>query len=184
MKKLRVSVFGGSKPVQGEPAYEQALQLGRLLAANGHIVLTGGYIGTMEAVSKGAAEGGGHVIGVTCGEIERWRPVNPNRWVMEEMRYPTLRQRLFALVENCDVAFALPGGAGTLAEIAVMWTHLLTGSIAPRPLILIWDGWKTTFETFFASLPEYIPDSERRWLLFQPTSTDAVQYLEKVAPVS
>jgi len=30
-------------------------------------------MGTMEAVSRGAAEAGGHVIGVTCKDIERWR---------------------------------------------------------------------------------------------------------------
>lgn len=39
-----------------------------MLAERGHIVLNGGYIGTMEAVSRGAAEAGGHVIGVTCEE--------------------------------------------------------------------------------------------------------------------
>jgi hypothetical protein len=103
----RVTVFGGSNP--GERDYEQALQLGRLLGLAGCTVLTGGYIGTMEAVSRGAAEGGGHVVGVTCDEIEAWRPVRPNPWVQEEMRYPTLRQRLFALIENCDAAIALPG---------------------------------------------------------------------------
>jgi len=76
---LKVTVFGGSRP--DEAGYQQALQLGRLLGQAGYAVLTGGYIGTMEAVSRGAAEAGGHVIGVTCEDIEQWRKVNPNRWV-------------------------------------------------------------------------------------------------------
>jgi uncharacterized protein (TIGR00725 family) len=103
----------------------------------GYAVLTGGYIGTMEAVSRGAAEAGGHVIGVTCDEIEAWRVTHPNRWVMEERRYPALRQRITALIEGCDAAIALPGGPGTLTEISEMWNHLLIGAISPRPLILV-----------------------------------------------
>ena len=72
---MRVTVFGGSQPGEDSPAYSQAIELGRLLASRGHTVLTGGYIGSMEAVSRGAAEAGGHVVGVTCEEIEAWRPV-------------------------------------------------------------------------------------------------------------
>ncbi len=67
---MRVSVFGGSQPKEGDAAYTEAQELGRLLAERGHTVLTGGYIGTMEAVSRGANEAGGHVIGVTCEDIE------------------------------------------------------------------------------------------------------------------
>jgi len=99
---MKVTVFGGAGPKPGDPAYLEALELGRELAQAGHSVLTGGYIGTMEAVSRGAAEAGGHVIGVTCDEIETWRAVSPNAWVQEEWRYPSLRQRLFALMDHCD----------------------------------------------------------------------------------
>jgi uncharacterized protein (TIGR00725 family) len=63
---MKISVFGGSQPEEGSLAYQEAYQLGKLLAEAGHIVLTGGYIGTMEAVSRGASEADGHVIGVTC----------------------------------------------------------------------------------------------------------------------
>lgn len=55
---MNVTVFGGSQPKPGTPAYEEARQLGELLAQRGHTVLTGGYIGTMEAVSRGAAHAG------------------------------------------------------------------------------------------------------------------------------
>ena len=47
---MKVSVFGGSQPQEGSAAYAEAQNLGRLLAERGHTVLTGGYIGTMEAV--------------------------------------------------------------------------------------------------------------------------------------
>jgi uncharacterized protein (TIGR00730 family) len=175
---MKVSVFGGSQPKPGDAAYDEALRLGKLLAEAGFTVLTGGYIGTMEAVSRGAAEAGGHVIGVTCDQIEAWRPVAPNAWVMEEMRFETMRQRLFGLIEECEAALALPGGIGTLAEISVMWSHLQTGAIPPRPLILIGEGWKNTIETFYLKLDEYITETDRNWLELAIDVEQAVQLLQ------
>src|SRR5512141_3350136 len=105
---MNVTVFGGAQPKEGSAAYEEARELGALIAGRGHTVLTGGYMGTMEAVSRGAAEAGGHVIGVTCAEIERWRPIGANRWVKEELRKETLMERIHALIHESDAALALP----------------------------------------------------------------------------
>lgn len=170
----RVTVFGGAQPAPTEPAYQEALALGRLLGAAGYAVLTGGYIGTMEAVSRGAAEAGGHVIGVTCEEIERWRSVKPNPWVQEEWRYTTLRERLSALIDGCDAALALPGGPGTLTEIALTWNLLITEAIPPKALILIGPGWRSTFEAFFEGLGYYSPERQRQFLSFAATIEEAV----------
>ena len=175
---MRVTVFGGSKPKAGEPAYEQALQLGRLLGQAGHTVLTGGYIGTMEAVSCGAAGSGGFVIGVTCDQIEAFRPGGANRWVQEEMRFETLRDRLYALIENCDAAMALPGGVGTLTEIAAMWSQLQTGAISPKPLILIGPGWQEVIEKFLAVFDAYVPEKHRHLLRFAPNVESAMRLLQ------
>ena len=177
--EFRVTVFGGSKPQVGSPAYEEARKLGASLATAGYTVLTGGYIGTMEAVSRGASEAGGHVIGVTCEEIEAWRPVKANRWVAEEMRYPTVRQRLYALIDHCDAALALPGGIGTLAEIAVTWSQLQVGASEPRPLIVVGEGWEKTFSTFYQVLGEYIALSDRQWLRFAPDVKRAFQKIQE-----
>jgi uncharacterized protein (TIGR00730 family) len=168
MSGSRISVFGGSTPRPGEDAYQDALHLGRLLGAAGHVVLTGGYIGTMEAVSRGAADRGGHVIGVTCDEIESWRPVAPNQWIREERRFETLRERLFSLIESCDAALALPGGLGTLTEIALMWTLMQTNALPAKPLILIGPGWRSTFDRFFQSLGGYVSTPDRDRLTFSP----------------
>lgn len=175
---MKVTVFGGSSPQPGEAPYQQAYELGRLLAEAGHTVLTGGYIGTMEAVSRGAAEAGGHVIGVTCEEIEAWRPVKPNRWVLEEWRYPTLKARLEALIERADAWIALPGGPGTLTEIALTWNQLLIGALPRRPLILLGEGWRTVFEqAFFTAQAAYIHPSARELLTFTSDPSDAVRRL-------
>ncbi len=171
----RVAVFGGSRP--SDEDYQQALHLGNLLGQAGYTVMTGGYIGSMEAVSRGAAEIGGHVIGVTCNEIEAWRPVEPNPWIKEEYRHKTILDRMFALIDGCDAALTLPGGPGTLAEIAVMWTHLLTGAIKPRPLILIGEGWHETIEYLFRTFGGYIPLEQRRWIVFAANVEEAMNLL-------
>lgn len=173
----KITVFGGSRPKPEEPAYQQAFRLGTLLGSAGYTVLTGGYIGTMEAVSRGASEAGGHVIGITCDEIEAWRPVSPNRWVQEERRFPTLRERLFALIDGGDAALALPGGPGTLTEISMTWNNLLIESIPARPLILIGPEWHETFGHFYQVLGEYVPENQRRFLSFAPNVDDACRIL-------
>ena len=178
---LRVTVFGGSLPKPGEPAYQTAYELGKLLGAAGCAVLTGGYIGTMEAVSRGASEAGGHVIGVTCEDIEAWRPVMPNAWIQEERRFPTLRDRLDALVDGCDAAIALPGGVGTLTEITLMWTQMQIDAIPVRPLILVGEGWQATLEVMFSTLGEYIQKKHRTLLSFAPDVRAAFDILADLA---
>jgi hypothetical protein len=174
---MRISVFGSSAPQPDSAPYNEALRLGQLLGSAGHTVLTGGYMGTMEAVSRGTAESGGHVIGVTCDEIETWRPTSANAWVEQELRFPTLRKRLFTLIEACDAALALPGGGGTLAEITMMWTHMQTEALPARPLILIGAGWRTTFGEFYQSQAKSIAKRSRDLLCFATTVEEAYQTL-------
>jgi len=175
---MNISVFGGSQPKPGGLAYEDAQKLGRILAEHGHTVLTGGYIGTMEAVSRGAAEAGGHVIGVTCGEIERWRDVSANSWVKEQWRKQTLVERLQVLIRECDAAIALPGGAGTLTEIMLMWNVMIVESMHRRPLVLVGDGWQSVFDQFFNALGSYIPEAQRGLVAFAQDVHTAVEMIE------
>lgn len=179
---MRVSVFGGSQPQESSPVYDEARRLGRLLAEGGHVVMTGGYIGTMEAVSRGAAEAGGHVIGVTCEEIERWRPVGRNPWVKEEWRKKTLLERLEALITRCEAALALPGGPGTLAEIALTWNLMIIGALHRRPLILIGEGWQRVFDQVYQSFDGYIPAAQRELIQFAADARAAVGMLTRMLP--
>jgi uncharacterized protein (TIGR00725 family) len=178
MLPKHVTIFGSSQTRPNTPAYAQAMHLGELLGKAGCTVLTGGYIGSMEAVSRGAAEAGGHVIGVTCEDIERWRPgVKANPWVNEEWRCSTLLARLERLIDGCEAALALPGGPGTLTEVALTWNLLLTDAIPAKPLILIGPGWQKTFVTLIQAFDEYIPLSQRKWLSFAGDEEMAVKIL-------
>ena len=131
----------------------------------------------MEAVSRGTAEAGGKVIGVTCDQIEAWRPVAPNEWIQEQLRFSTLRERLYALIDGCDAALVLPGGIGTLAELAVMWSQLQTCAITPRRLILIGPGWQAVIDQLFDQFEDYIPKPHRKLIEFAPDVTSAFQAL-------
>jgi uncharacterized protein (TIGR00730 family) len=176
---IRVTVFGGSQPKPGDVIYQEALYLGRLLAQAGYTLLNGGYIGTMEALSRGAAEAGGHVIGVTCDEIEAWRPVKANPWVTEEWHFTSLQERMHALINNCVACLALPGGVGTLAEITLTWNLLITRVIPPRPLILIGSGWRATMRRFLSEQGQFIPENQRLWISFAPKVEIAFQRLQE-----
>ncbi len=175
---MKVTIFGGAQPQAGSEAYEEARLLGSLLAQNGHAVITGGYMGTMEAVSRGASEAGGHVIGVTCIDIENWRGVKMNAWVKEEIRKQTLIERLDVLTNLCDAAMALRGGAGTLTEISLMWNLMVIESLPRKPLILIGSGWKNTLDSFFNEFESYMPLRQRELLYFADDVNEAVKLLE------
>jgi uncharacterized protein (TIGR00730 family) len=175
---MNITVFGGAQPKDGTAAYEEARELGKLLAERGHAVLTGGYMGTMEAVSRGASEAGGHVIGVTCQDIEDWRGSKINAWVKEEIKKQTLLERLQVLIEGCDAAIALPGGAGTLTEISLMWNLMIVESLPPRPLVLVGSGWQSTFDQFFQEFESYMPMRQQELLYFAEDVKTAVSVLE------
>lgn len=174
---MKISVFGGSAPQPGSPAYQEAYELGKLLGSAGMSVLTGGYTGTMEATSRGASEAGGHVIGVTCEEIEAWRPIGPNAWVAEEWRCQTFDERLNTLVVSCDAAIALPGGLGTLLEICLTWNKLAIDVIQPKPVILLGSGWHKLMEAFFAEFGDYVPMDDRQYLAFAPDPHTVLELL-------
>jgi uncharacterized protein (TIGR00730 family) len=168
-----ISVFGSSNPQPGEAAYEEARAVGRLLAEAGYGVATGGYSGVMAAASQGAAEAGGHVVGVTSNQIEKWRPLGPNQWVKQEIRYETLRDRLFHLVtENVGVV-VMPGGVGTLSEMALVWGLMQVDEIPARPFVLYGDHWRQTVTAF--TLPTHIESDHLRLLRFANSPEEAAR---------
>jgi uncharacterized protein (TIGR00725 family) len=132
------SVFGSSRVTERDEEYAIARRTGELLAVAGWTVMTGGYHGAMEAASRGAADAGGHVIGVTVAD--RKDRTAPNRWVGEERCAPNLLARLAELVAS-DALIAVGGGIGTLAEVALAW-NLKQREHARAPLILVGARWE------------------------------------------
>lgn len=137
---LRVSVFGSASAPEGDALYASARELGRLLGEAGCSVTTGGYGGTMAAVSRGASEASAHVVGVTLAPWSRFELV-ANPWVEEELARPTLIARLERLVD-ADAFVALQGGLGTLGEVTLVWQLAQAMEIPASPLVLVGPRWR------------------------------------------
>lgn len=144
-KQPAVAVFGSGDPVQGQPLYEQARMLGRLLAGAGFLVVNGGYGGVMEASSRGAREGGGRSIGVTTSAFTRG---GGNAYLSEERREPDLFLRTRRLIELSDAYIILRGKSGTLAELMLLWALNRGGLLISTRIILLGEFW----EDFLISL--------------------------------
>lgn len=148
-----VAVFGSSTLREDEPAFTEVRRLGEALARRGYAVMTGGYDGAMAAASRGAHEGGGHVIGVTVEMFEQRGPVN--RWVQERVHTPTLYARLDHLVRTADAFVAVTGSIGTLTEVFLAWTMLAVAARPAAPLVLMGAHWREWLELH--RRPEFIP---------------------------
>ena len=142
-----ITIFGSALPGEGSAAYLEAERLGKLLAEAGYAVCNGGYSGLMEASARGARQSGGHTIGVTC--VVWPRPANP--YIVEEVRTACFPDRLMTLIERGDAYICLPGGTGTLAELALAWEMMNKGSLCatvggPKPLLVTAPYWQPVIE--------------------------------------
>ena len=138
-----VTVFGSSRPREGDADYEEARVLGRALAENGFAVCSGGYGGVMEAVSRGAKEAGGKTSGVTA---EFFSAAKVNAWIDTEVRVKTWEERLFELIRLADGFVACKGGTGTLVELAVVWEMLNKSVMTGKPFAVLGDFWRPVLE--------------------------------------
>ena len=139
MTKKTITIFGSSKPIEGEDEYKIAYELGRLLGEKKINVSTGGYCGIMEAVSKGAVEEGGEAIGVTIISWQR----KGNDFLTKEIKCSSLFERLTKLIEIGDAYIILQGGTGTLLELAAVWELTNKGVMDHKPITChssMWQG--------------------------------------------
>jgi hypothetical protein len=121
----RIAVFCGATPGVDPRHADAARHLGAVLAARGlGLVTGGGRVGLMGAVADAALALGGEVVGVI-----------PRRLVDRELAHPgltrlvvveSLAERKSAMVDLSDGFIALPGGIGTLDELAevLSWAQL------------------------------------------------------------
>jgi len=119
-----ITVFGGSRVEPETEEYAAAVELGRALAHRGLTVVTGGYHGVMEAVSRGASETGGHVIGVIP---ESLMAKEVGHQGLTELRVVgSMHERKALMADLAEGFIALPGGYGTFEEFCevVTWSQL------------------------------------------------------------
>jgi uncharacterized protein (TIGR00730 family) len=129
-----VTVFGSARAAEGDPVYEQARELGRLLAEAGLTVITGGGPGVMAAANRGCFEAGGFSVGCNI-ELPHEQWLNPWVDLGVEFRYFFVRKTMFVKYAEGFVIF--PGGFGTLDELFESLTLIQTGKIKHFPVFLV-----------------------------------------------
>jgi len=138
-----VTIFGSANAKPGEADYQTAETLGNLLARAGFVVANGGYGGTMPAAAKGARDASGQTVGVTCSAFPR----QPNEYISRVINTASLDERLDTLISIAAAYILLPGGTGTLMELAKVWELKNKGFLsADKPIILIGGFWMPLVE--------------------------------------
>ena len=129
-----ITVFGSARVKEGDPAYDLAREIGRLLAAEGYAVITGGGPGVMEAANRGCQEGGGLSVGCNI-ELPHEQDINDYVDLGVQFRYFFARKTMF--VKYADGFVIMPGGYGTLDELMEALTLIQTGKIEHFPVVLV-----------------------------------------------
>lgn len=143
-----VTIFGGSKFGPESDEYREARELGAKLANAGFTICTGGYLGVMEAASRGAREAGGRVLGIVMNQFKS----EPNRFLTDKVATNHFYERLQNLITRSVGFVAFRGGMGTVTEISLVWNKLQTRVLERRPLVLIGDCWRDVIDTWQKSL--------------------------------
>lgn len=168
-----VTIFGGSKCAPDSPEYIEAKDLGSRLAEAGFTICTGGYLGIMEAASRGAREKGGRVYGIVMNQFKS----EPNRYLTDKVATNHFYDRLQNLITRSVGFVALRGGMGTVTEISLVWNKLQTGVLGRRPLVLVGECWKPVIEAWKANLA--VTDSDVSYLDFAANANDAAEIISR-----
>ena len=155
----KICVFGSYKNL-GKKEKENTILLGRLLACNGFIVVSGGFSGTMEDISHGAHEAGGKTIGVTYykyGDTKK----RANKYIDEEICTKSIFERISVMLEISDGFIVLPGGTGTLLELAALLEKINKDLMSPKPVVALGRHWEDVLKVL--SEESILSESARRF---------------------
>ncbi|KAG2379547.1 hypothetical protein C9374_006664 [Naegleria lovaniensis] len=144
-----VVVFGASAPKEGEPLWNLSVELGDKLAQCGYSICSGGYGGTMEAVSKGASQHPNiDIKGVISSKTFYKRHEQGNKYLRTTVDADNLHERIKGLTDSGNYFVVLPGSLGTAAELLIVWNLYYINSVFPasvepvRKIFVFRDPWE------------------------------------------
>jgi hypothetical protein len=136
-----VSIFGSARIKPEHPYYQLTEQIARSLSDAGFSVVSGGGPGIMEAANKGAYAGKSPSIGLNI-QLPHEQAGNPYQDISLTFRHFFARKVMF--VKYAAAYVVIPGGFGTLDEMAEILTLVQTGKTRRIPIILVntefWNG--------------------------------------------
>ncbi|MGH9956047.1 MAG: LOG family protein [Pyrinomonadaceae bacterium] len=168
-----VTIFGGSKCCEPDPEYALAQRVGELLAQAGYTICTGGYLGVMEAASRGAHGHGGRVLGIIMNQFK----AEPNRYLTDKVATPHFYERLQRLITRSVGFVAIRGGMGTVTELSLVWNKMHSRVIGPRPLVLLGECWPPIVKAWQQHLA--VSDEDVAALDFANTAEEAVAIIKE-----
>jgi hypothetical protein len=178
-----IGVFCGSSSGTGDRYTGAARALGALLAAEQvGLVYGGGRVGLMGELADACLAGGGHVVGVIPAGLFT-REV-AHRGVSELHEVATMHERKALMYDRSDAFVALPGGLGTLDELAEVATWSQLG-LHRKPLVLLdVDGFWTPFVELLDGMVDagLLKPANRALIERRTTPEDALEHLRTVEP--
>jgi uncharacterized protein (TIGR00730 family) len=148
--KPSVSVFGSARTPPEHPYYRLAEDISRALSDAGFAVVSGGGPGIMEASNKGAFGGKSPSIGLNI-QLPHEQAGNEFQDIGLNFRHFFSRKVMF--VKYASAYVVLPGGFGTLDELAEILTLVQTGKTRRIPIILVESAfWKGLIDWFRETL--------------------------------
>ncbi|MFI4937801.1 MAG: TIGR00730 family Rossman fold protein [Candidatus Berkiellales bacterium] len=145
-----VSIFGSARLGPDHPWYKLTFETAKTLSEAGFSVVSGGGPGLMEAANRGAMEGPSLSVGLNI--------VLPHEEVSNEFQDISLRFRHFftrkvMFVKYASAYVVMPGGFGTLDELAEILALVQTGKTRRIPVVLVVESfWKDLISWFKSSL--------------------------------
>ncbi len=142
-----VSIFGSARVKPDQPYYMLAEHIARKLSDAGFSVVTGGGPGIMEAANKGGFEGNSQSIGLN---ITLPNEQSANTYQNASLSFRHFFVRKVMLVKYASAHVIMPGGWGTLDELAEILTLTQTRKIPRVPIVLVqqkfWQGMLNWFK--------------------------------------
>ncbi|KAI6662006.1 Deaminase [Oopsacas minuta] len=185
----RVAIFGGRDTKPDVHAYKIAHEIALSIASKGFKVITGAYVGIMEAANSGAIIGEKKCSGEYMSEgilspTLFFRNIKGNKSMSKRYVTHGLNQRTDKLVEDSSILIAMPGGVGTLAELLVglgMTTVDALYSVPgfPRAIIACRDPWQVVLETSWELMKGSSDRRQLKYVEYFDTVEEAVQLVEK-----
>lgn len=150
--KPAISLYGSARLAAGHPDYIRAEAIALALSNAGFSVISGGGPGIMEAANKGAFNGKSSSIGLNI-TLPHEQTTNDYQDISLNFRHFFARKVMF--VKYASAYVVLPGGFGTLDELAEILTLIQTGKTRKIPIILVneafWSGLLDWFKTSMLS---------------------------------